>query len=287
MWFIYSLLSAVFLAGRDLAVKRQASRLDSLSLSFALSALALPVLALGIAVFGVPELKPGFWGALAAAALGDGLAALLYVRALKAADLSRAVPMLSFLPVFQVLSAPFLVGETPSAAGLACILVTVAGSYLLNFSDWRAGLWAPFKILFRERGSRLMLAVALLWSLTASFHKLGVQRSSPAFWLFAVNAAIALMTYPLARAFGASPLADLRAQGRALVLPAFANALTMGAFFAAVQTGQVAYASSIRRLSVVFSLAAGAVLLRERPSAARWWGVAVMTAGAALLALAD
>lgn len=105
MWLSYSLFSAGFLALRDLTVKRQAGVLDSLSLSFALSAQALPVPGLALAA-----LKDGFWGTLAAA-LMDGLAALLYVRALQSADLSRAVPMLSFLPVFQILSAPFLVGE--------------------------------------------------------------------------------------------------------------------------------------------------------------------------------
>src|SRR5512133_467897 len=57
-------------------------------------------------------------------------------------------------------------------------------------------MMAPFRALLSHRGPRMMLAVALIFSITSNLDKLGVERSSPVFWSLAVSVMITLILTP-------------------------------------------------------------------------------------------
>ncbi|NQE06765.1 hypothetical protein C5S32_12915 [ANME-1 cluster archaeon GoMg1] len=85
------------------------------------------------------------------------------------------------------------------------IFLIVTGSYLLNINHskkyrshgYKNRYLAPFKALLKEKGPRLMLVVAFIWSLTANIDKIGLQNSSPLFWVIAVDIYVALLMLPL------------------------------------------------------------------------------------------
>jgi len=122
---------------------------------------------------------------------------VLYMKALKYSDLSISVPMLTFTPLFLLVTSPIILGEFPSLLGLLGIFLIVSGSYLLNIKEFKQGYLAPFKALFRERGPKLMLIVAFLWSITSNYDKIGALNSSPLLWILAVNLFIAICMIPL------------------------------------------------------------------------------------------
>lgn len=288
MWLFLALLTALFESGKDLFGKKGLlAGADPYVMAWAWRLLALPFL-LPLLPLALPvTLGPAFWPALLCGAALNILAAVLYMKAIGAGDLSLSVPLVSFTPLFLLLTSPLLVGEVPDASGILGVLLIVAGAYLLNIGQWRRGWSAPMRALLRERGARLMLAVALLWSLTANIDKIGLQNSSPLFWAVAINAAIALGMLPLVVALRAR-----RGAGSAklpwahLLLVGLCGGLTTLCQMGAISLTQVPYVIAVKRLSILFTALAGLLLLGERGLRERLSGILVMLAGVLVLALA-
>jgi hypothetical protein len=99
------------------------------------------------------------------------LAMWLYMQAIRESPLSLTLPYLAFTPVFNTLTGYLILGETVSWTGFSGILLVVLGAWLLNLEAAQNGaglnLLAPFRAITRERGSRLMLMVAAIYSLTS------------------------------------------------------------------------------------------------------------------------
>ena len=98
---------------------------------------------------------------------------IFYMKAIKASDLSITVPMLTFSPLFLLITSPLTLGEFPNLFGLFGILFIVAGSYMLNIKQRKEGWLVPFKALLSQNGPKFMLIVAFLWSISANFDKIG------------------------------------------------------------------------------------------------------------------
>jgi uncharacterized membrane protein len=170
-WFPLALICALSLALADTASKKWlADRgADELTLiRFGLPGLLLAPILL---IQGIPAPPPIFWAWLAAAMPLEIVAMLLYVRAIRDSPLSATLPYMAFTPVFTVATGQWLLGEAVSARGLFGILLVVLGAWGLNLEQVgrHPRTWlAPFRAIVRERGSRLMLMVAAIYSVTAS-----------------------------------------------------------------------------------------------------------------------
>jgi drug/metabolite transporter (DMT)-like permease len=85
--------------------------------------------------------------------------------------------------VFSALTGFLFLGERISADGFAGILLVVLGAYLVNFEFADRGglkaLLAPLSAIIHHRGSRLMLSVAVIYSVTSVFGK-GALQYAPA-----------------------------------------------------------------------------------------------------------
>ena len=99
-------------------------------------------------------------------------------KAIEKSDISKVMPMLSFTPLFLLVTSPVILGETIHLLGILGILFVVIGSYLLNLDLSKNSIFEPFKGLLREKGTRYMLIVSFLWSFSANFDKLSIQNSS-------------------------------------------------------------------------------------------------------------
>lgn len=119
-----------------------------------------------------------YWSPALVSILFNIVANVAFLKALEIADLGVTVPLLSLTPVFATLLSIRVLGELPSTVQLVGISVVVAGAFALNFDPAQgatpAGIW---RSLVREKGSLLMIGVALCWSITPAFDKLAVEAS--------------------------------------------------------------------------------------------------------------
>ncbi|WP_305045204.1 DMT family transporter [Geoalkalibacter sp.] len=287
MWLFLALLTALFESGKDVFGKQGlGAGADPYVMAWAWRLLALPFL-LPLLPLALPAtLGPHFWPALLAGAALNILAAVLYMKAIAEGELSLSVPLISFTPLFLLLTSPLLLREIPGTSGILGVLLIVAGAYLLNIGQWRRGWREPIRALLRQRSARLMLAVALIWSVSANIDKIGLLNSSPLLWAIAINAAIALGMLPLMvvrRSLG-RPSSAL--PWRSLLLVGLCGGLATLCQMAAISLAQVPYVIAVKRLSILFTTLAGLFLLGERGLRERLAGTLVMLAGVLVLALA-
>ena len=126
------------------------------------------------------------------------LSIILYMKALRLSPLSLTLPFLALTPVFLIFASYFILGEKVSLRGSLGILLIASGSYTLNISKIKEGIFEPLKVITKEKGSLLMIGVALIYSITSSLGKLAIEHSSPLFFGATYFAAIVLLFTPIA-----------------------------------------------------------------------------------------
>jgi len=181
-WFLFAFSTALFRSLTDVAGKKGLKNMDEYIVAWSLFLFALPFIGILLFFTEIPKIGDDFWFALIASGGANILTNLLYMRAIKTSDLSVTIPMITFTPLFMLITSPIILGEFPNTYGLMGIVLIVAGSYILHFREKSKGYLAPFRAMVREKGPRLMLLVAFIWSITANFDKIGIQNSSVFFW---------------------------------------------------------------------------------------------------------
>ena len=119
--------------------------------------LMVPPLVIVLLANPVPPLGAEFFPTILTALPIELLALILYFKALKLSPLGLTVPFLALTPVFLIVIPYLLLGERITLAGGAGIILIAAGSYTLNLHNRSSGLLAPFRSIFRERGSLCMI----------------------------------------------------------------------------------------------------------------------------------
>lgn len=283
-WFPLALLSAVAIATADALTKRHFSRedpWDAASARFVWSGVLLLPWALSA---GPPPADPRFWAWVLALVPLDLLAVFIYVRAITTSPLSHTLPYLSFSPVFSLLVGYVLLGETVTVAGALGVVLITAGAYWLNGAEMGRGGWlAPFRFMLSEPGPRLMLGVALIFSVTAVLGK-GAVRYMPgadfgAFYAVLFGACAALVV----SARGRSPLRIARARPVAVLGVAAAMAVMMVSHFVAIEQVTAGYMIAVKRTSMLFGLLYGALWFRELELGRNLAAAALMLVGVALI----
>jgi drug/metabolite transporter (DMT)-like permease len=266
-WLGLSLLSAFALATADTLTKRYLSHYragDLVLVRFGIAGiLLLPLLA----DRPWPELPLPFWYWVAALLPFEILAMWLYMKAIRQSPLSLTLPYLAFTPVFNTLTAYLLLGETVTLQGFSGIALVVCGAWLLNLESARNGhgvdVFAPFHAILRERGSRLMLIVALLYSLTSVLGKGALQYVSPGFFGPFYFVLLGLVTTLLFGLRYTRPLQVLTRHPWAHIGVGFFMALMVLTHFHAIAHVEVAYMIAVKRTSLLFGMLYGAWLFAE------------------------
>jgi drug/metabolite transporter (DMT)-like permease len=202
-WIVIALLAGLGAATSDALVKRFFSGLSPYEMGLTRLLYSLPWL-LSVFVFVPwPDTDLVFWGCIAIALPLEITAFFIYMKALKVSPLSNSIPFLAFTPVFIILTGWALLGERVSLGGSAGIILIVAGSYVLNISKAASGWAQPFRAAFQEPGSRYMLLISFIYSITSILGKLAVLHSEPVFfgtiYTIMMTAVVALM-WPFSKA---------------------------------------------------------------------------------------
>ncbi|MGD8311236.1 MAG: DMT family transporter [Gammaproteobacteria bacterium] len=266
-WFGLTLLSALFLATGDTLTKRYFNQYrpgELVLVRFGVPGILLLPLVL---LQPWPDPAPAFWGWMGAVLPLELLAMWLYVKAIQEAPLSLTLPYLAFTPALNTLTAYVLLDETVSLQGFAGILLVVFGAWLLNLKAARGvrglNVLAPFRAITREPGSRRMLLVAAIYSLTSVMGKGALQYVDPGFlgpfYYVATGLAAALV-------FTSRDVGSWRALGRhpwAYLGVGICMAGMVILHFHAIASIEVAYMVAVKRTSLLFGIVYGAWLFGE------------------------
>src|SRR5258708_3632932 len=101
----------------------------------------------------------------------------LYFRALQISPLSMCIPFLAFTPVFLIPTSYLLLGQQLQPIKLLGVVLIVVGSLAMHRNLFAVGWLAPMQAVIREKGSRYMLLVAFIFSLTNPIDKKLVDMS--------------------------------------------------------------------------------------------------------------
>ena len=287
-WFPLALICALSLALADTATKKWLS--DRSAVELTLIRFGLPGLLLAPILFfqGIPTPPPIFWAWLAAAMPLEIVAMLLYVRAIRDSPLSETLPYMAFTPVFTVATGQLLLGETITGRGLAGIVLVVLGAWGLNLdrAGWHPAGWlAPFRAIARHRGSRLMLMVAAIYSVTAVLGKGALNLMPGAALAFGALYFTVLGGLTLAFFGLREPAAVVGAfrRGRFAWLVAALMTTMILTHFLALAQAETAYMIAVKRTSVLFGIALGAWVFHEKRLGQHLAAGALMVAGVALI----
>jgi drug/metabolite transporter (DMT)-like permease len=288
-WVSLTLLCALSLASADALTKRHLADYSGREILMVRFGLTGVLLTPGLWLMPLPPVPAAFWGWLVLLVPLEIVAMLLYVIAIRDGPLSHTLPYLAFTPVFAALTGWLVLGERVSPRGLAGVLLVVAGAWALNLQGVdarRPANWLePFRALLRERGARLMLATAAIYSLTSVMGKAALQHATPLsfgpFYFVLIGAVTLVVLRPLEprgwSALTRRPLANLAIAGL--------FALMVVTHFLALARVEVAYMIAVKRTSLVFGVLYGALLLGERDLARSLSASAIMVAGVALIVL--
>jgi drug/metabolite transporter (DMT)-like permease len=282
-WIACSLMAAFSVATADALTKRNLGDLDPYEMGVVRLVFMAPWLLLVLAFIPRPGLDRTFFVSMMAALPFELAAFVLYMKAIKVSPLSLTLPFLAFTPAFIILTGRVLLGERITPAGLLGILCIVAGAYSLNLSHAREGVFAPFKAIFREKGSRYMLAVSLIFSLTGVLGKIAVLHSDPYFFGVAYYLAFTLLmlaAMPFVK--GAKPGSLLKKPAAGAVIGAV-GAVEVFAHMVAISLVQAAYMISLKRTSIIFGVLYGVWLFKDDKPAERLAGASIMVAGVFLI----
>ena len=285
LWVLFALLTAFCESMKDVFSKKSLREIDVYFMAWSLRFFALPFLLPLLFFIEIPALNHAFYLALLVSGSINVLTTFLYIKAISLSDLSITVPLLTFTPLFLLITSPIIVQEFPGPYGLLGILFIVTGSYTLNLRERSRGFLSPLRALINEKGPKLMLAVAFLWSISSNFDKVGVQNSSPFFWAISSTIYISLFLFPL-MAFKSQNNVEVLPKKVMSVLPAgFFTAFTIIFQMNAIDLALVPYVISIKRTSVIMSVFFGYLFFKEKDLKQRLTGSILMIIGLLLITL--
>src|SRR2546425_168679 len=211
----------------------------------------------------------------------------IFSKALKLADISLVTALWKVSLLILLGMAWATIGERPSALGVAGVLLSAGGVYLLNVTGAHISLWKPLRVLVTDRGQRYTLLAAFFYAPSVITIKQAILASNTAAGTFGAYLAASLIMTPLAlttsaRHFSAVP----RFWKEFVALGLFAALTTMSQGKAYTLTLS-SYVEAVKQIEILFAMGAGILFFGEaqrvRESAL---GAVVMLAGMVLLALA-
>ena len=285
MWIIYALLTAILLATSDALTKRALAARDEYFIAWARLLFALPVFFASLLFIEMPHLNKDFWMATLIALPFEIVAMILYTKALKVSPISLTMPFLALTPLFLILVSYFILGEKVSVIGGIGIFLIASGSYTLNIHKMRHSLIEPVKAVFREKGSVMMIAVALLFSITSSLGKMAITNSSPVFFGSFYFILMTILFTPIALSKNKGKLVITRKDLVPLAAIGITYSLMITFHMLAMSLTKVAYMISVKRMSLLFSILYGHFLFKEEKITERVIGGIIMFIGFVLVVL--
>jgi drug/metabolite transporter (DMT)-like permease len=220
---------------------------------------------------------------IGSAVLGLGL--FLHLRAISIEDFSLTLPFLSFTPIFLIPLEFIFFKALPSGAALVGIIAIIIGTLWLGYLESKEKnlKW------HLSKGSRLMLLVALIYSLAGNIDKMGSLSSSPLnylFWLYLFMTLIYLaiyFQYQNKKKITSRLSAVIKNYWPWFLLVGLIVCLASWLMLNAYLTMLVNYAISIKRAGFLIPILLGPILFKEKKLSKRLPGILLMLGGAIII----
>lgn len=215
-------------------------------------------------------------------------------RSLARSDLSLVYPIArGFGPGLSPILAVLTLGESVSIAGWAGIGCIVAGIYLMA---WWGRVRLPRRLPLSlpdfssmGRGNAAGIGYALLTGLCIALYtivdKQGVAHISPFLYLYltTVGVAVGMLPYIVRNHGWRAIVGEWRSERWAIPTASGLVYLAYGLALTALRISEVSYVAPAREVGMLFALALGAVVLRERVTRGRLAGAGLIAAGLAVI----
>ena len=286
IWLSLSIGSAVFQVLRNMVMKRLGHALDETINVWGRFTFILPFAAIPLFVEGVPALKEGVWWYCVIFAVCQLIGTQCLAVALQVAEISLVTALWKLSVILLLVWGVIYLGQFPSALGVAGVLVSVVGVYLINIGRARLSWLAPLVALVKDPGQRWTLGAAFFYAPSVIYIREIAVRSSPAFAVFMGYVFCAILVTPLALYRSARHFRQIGKH--------WWSFLGLGAFAAiSTQLGTTAYTltipayvEAVKQLEIVIALAIGYLVFKEGARIrAIWPGCVVMLIGIVMLVL--
>ena len=287
MWLPIAIAGSLCEALKDVFSKKSLVHVDEYILLWFSRVVSVFFLLPFLILSTIPRIEVQMLQALLISGTINVVAVIFYFKAIKNSDLSLVLPMLAFTPLFLLITSPLIIGEFPKVFGLIGVVLIVIGSYTLNIKKRHKGYFAPFTSLVKESGTRYMLLVALLWSISSNFDKIGIVHSSALFWTVAVNGFIAIVLSPMV-VFRFKPIFHLiRIHKRIMILSGIFLSMSVLLIATAMSMSLVSYAVSVKRTSILWGAFLGYVIFKEKNLQERIAGAVIMIIGVIFISISS
>jgi drug/metabolite transporter (DMT)-like permease len=276
-------------SGFDLLRKLLVRQVAPVALLLLLTLGSVPLFAAWVWIDGVAAPGSGYLTPALTSVLLNVVANLLFLHGMRLAPISVAIPLLSLTPVFTTLTAIPLLGERPSAAGVAGILLVIAGAIWLNWPRRAAASKEgapkaadPRRTLY---GAVMVATTALLWSLTPPLDKMAVERASAPFHGMVLTGGVALAVFAvLAFQGGLGELGGVRRVPWLLPLALVVSTAALGLQLLAMPKVFVGTIETLKRgLGNCMALVYGRLFFQETVTPSKILAVILMAAGVGLI----
>jgi len=288
LWLTLSLLSAFSQATADAFTKRVVKDADTYMVAWLRNMAAVPFLVVALFFIPMPKLDSTFYWAVGLSLPLEVVASLLYVKALEVSPISLTMPFQALTPLYLLATSFFMLGEVPSPAGAAGVCLLGVGAYLLNAHALKKnGIFAPFKAIYREKGSMMMMGVAAIYALTSDLGKLAIIHSSPVFFgsVYVIIFSFFLGPFAFFLSRKKRPVETFMGSPRTFVFIGLIITALVITQTLALNLTQVSYMIAVKRTSLLFSIGYGWWMFREENIRERLVGGSVMLAGLVLMVL--
>lgn len=237
---------------------------------------------------GIPTVSSNFFKLMFASSILDTIAFSAAIWSIKLAPISLVAPISSFNPVFVTIISAFALKEIPTPLKFLGIMIVVLGAYLLNLEDYKRGFFAPIKDLLKNRGVQLAFLANFLWGFTPIFQKPAIFQTHPVAPLFVSFFGIILTAFfilPFALKNLSNSKTAVSKNLKWFLIIAVFGSLSQWAALTAFSLTNVGYATSIFKLSTLFTVILGALFFKEKHIKERLLGALVMILGTLLLVI--
>jgi uncharacterized membrane protein len=209
----------------------------------------------------------------------------LYFRALQISPLSMCIPFLAFTPVFLIPTTYVILGQKPQSIKLLGVALIVVGSLVMHRQLFSVGWLAPVKAVIEYKGSRYMLMVAFIFSLTNPLDAKLVAMSDVYTEACAYGLGLCISFFLLTRMQKCDFGAAARGNFRWIALAGVCDAVSLLFQLASYAYFAVVITVSIKRAGIVLAVLAGWLFFREKEITDKVIAASVMFCGVLILYL--
>jgi len=287
MWFLLALVAALCQVLRNTVMKRLGHSLDEYINVWGRFTFLLPFAGLFVLLKGVPAIKPGFVLACLAFGASQTISTLALSKALKLAEISMVTALWKVSLLVLLGLAYVTLKEAPTPLGIAGVLLSMSGVYLLNVSRAHLSPWAPLVVLVTDRGLRYTLLAALFFAPSVVTIKWAILLSDPYMGTLGGYIAASLMVTPLVLVTSRRHFAQVPRHWKAFFGLGLFAALTTVSQGTAYLLTLSSYVEAVKQVEILFAMGIGVLAFGERQRVREIApGALVMLAGMVLLSLA-